>query len=184
MASFTYVLQKNRRIEPVLEGPMNTRNHGKSRTDSSWDEVVSSLCHGANVYRFITIDSGEEGNASKNATSIRSSTTATETPRTEARTNRSMTTPTNGRSRRRRPGGPLNKFIRQLLRRKHINNNNNSTCEILSGCTRICVGQNEKLTDVSDCGRFKIHCTSKRLFRRTSKGRKHHSKNRKTKTRD
>ena len=35
--------------------------------DYSWDEAVSNLCHGANVYRFITIDTGVVGNTSSNA---------------------------------------------------------------------------------------------------------------------
>lgn len=35
--------------------------------DYSWDEAVSNLCHGANVYRFVTIDTGDVGNISKNA---------------------------------------------------------------------------------------------------------------------
>lgn len=35
--------------------------------DYSWDEAVSNLCHGANVYRFVTIDTGVVGNTSNNA---------------------------------------------------------------------------------------------------------------------
>ena len=45
----------------------NSLNRGKSRTDNSWDDAVSSLCHGANVYRFLTEDISEEENASSNA---------------------------------------------------------------------------------------------------------------------
>ena len=45
----------------------SARYHGRSRMDYSWDEAVSNLCHGANVYRFVTIDTGVMGNISNNA---------------------------------------------------------------------------------------------------------------------
>jgi len=48
--------------------------------DYSWDEAVSNLCHGANVYRFVTIDTGDVGNVSNNAskcTAVKTSATST-----------------------------------------------------------------------------------------------------------
>lgn len=74
----------------------------------------------------------------------------------------------------------MNKFIRQIRKKlnKH-NTSNNSTCEELRGCQRICVGQNEKVTNVSDCSTFKIHCTSKKLFRRSARSKNQKAKNKK-----
>lgn len=172
-------LQTNRKIEPVLEHAMNSLNRGKSRTDNSWDDAVSSLCHGANVYRFLTEDISEEENASSNATSQNSSTINT-INQNHNPTNGSMTTPlTNALPRKRRlrraRGGSFNRLLRQL-RRKQIALGNSSSCTGLDGCTRICVGQNDRLTNLSDCSTFKIICTFKKLFRsrrkQKGKGRK------------
>ena len=88
------------------------------------------------------------------------------------------TAPTTARSKKRQ-GGPLNKFIRQLRKLNKHNPNSNSTCEELKGCQRICVGQNEQLTNVSDCSTFKIHCTSRKLFRRSTKSKIQKAKNKK-----
>ena len=44
----------------------NSPNGGKPRTDYSWDDAVSSLCYGANVYRFLNEEPIEEENASTN----------------------------------------------------------------------------------------------------------------------
>lgn len=158
-------LQNNRRIEPVVENPMSARYHGRSRMDYSWDEAVSNLCHGANVYRFVTIDTGVVGNTSNNATSRNS-------------TGPLPTTAPTAQPRKRR-GGPLNRFIRQLRKLNRHSTNSNSTCEELKGCHRICVGQNEQLTNVSDCRTFKIQCTSRRLFRKAAKGKMQKTKNKK-----
>lgn len=88
------------------------------------------------------------------------------------------TAPTTARSKKRQ-GGPLNRFIRQLRKLNKHNSNSNSTCEELKGCQRICVGQNEQLTNVSDCSTFKIHCTSRKLFRRSTKNKSQKAKNKK-----
>ena len=250
--------------------------------DYSWDEAVSNLCHGANVYRFVTIDTGVVGNTSNNAskcatvagcggllygTESRGSSpenvagcgkshvkcwawawfvcswpwrlwsyhneelrprpwqsgvtlvvTVTLTwPRSWPRrlpfsyrscslrcsnsvgvnvhimlliflccsfaasrnsTGPLPTTAPTAQPRKRR-GGPLNRFIRQLRKLNRHSTNSNSTCEELKGCHRICVGQNEQLTNVSDCRTFKIQCTSRRLFRKAAKGKMQKTKNKK-----
>ena len=87
------------------------------------------------------------------------------------------TAPTTARHKKRQ-GGPLNRFFKQL---KKQNKKSNSTCEELKECQRICVGQNEQLTNVSDCRTFKIHCTS--IFRRSAKSKIQKSKNKKQKHR-
>lgn len=170
-------LQTNRRIEPVMESRTNRRNnaHVKPRTDYTWDEAVSSLCHGANVYRFIPGETVEEGGSSRNETNKNSSSTDTGTlkPKTS---HRNTTLPRRSRTRRRRQGGALLSSVlrRQMKKVKRQNANSNSSCGILDGCTRICVGQNEKFTHVSDCTQFKIQCTSKKFFRsrsRTGRGK-------------
>lgn len=170
-------LQTKRRIEPVRESYATRRNnaHVKPHTDNTWDEAVSSLCHGANVYRFIPGDTVEEGGTGKNGTTKNSSSTDTGTlkPKTS---HRNTTLRTIGRPRKRRQGGALlgSLLRRQMKKMKRQNTNSNSSCGILDGCTRICVGQNEKFTHVSDCTQFKIKCTSKRLFRsrsRTGRGK-------------
>ncbi|XP_020603889.1 uncharacterized protein LOC110042850 [Orbicella faveolata] len=163
-------LQKNRRIEPVVENPVSARYHGKFRMDYSWDEAVSNLCHGANVYRFVPTDTDDVGNTSSNATSRNSTATL---PTTAPTTNRH----------KKRQGGSLNKFIKQLRKLNKHSTNSNSTCEELRGCQRICVGQNEQLTNVSDCRTFKIHCTSRKLFRRSAKSKTQKTKNKKHKPR-
>lgn len=159
-------LQNNRRIEPVVDNPMSPRYHGRSRMDYSWDEAVSNLCHGASVYRFVTIDTGVVGNTSNNATSRNS-------------TGPLPTTASTAQPRKRR-GGPLNRFIRKLRNLNKHSTKSNSTCEELKGCQRICVGQNEQLTNVSDCRTFKIQCTSRKLFRsRLAKSKIQKTKNKK-----
>ena len=82
---------------------------------------------------------------------------------------------------RKRRGGPLNRYIRHLrkLNKHKHSTNNNSTCEELRGCQRICVGQNEQLTNVSDCRTFKIHCTSRKLFRWSAKSKTQKKKKKK-----
>lgn len=166
-------LQANRKIEPVFEHPMNSAHGGKSRSEYSWDDAVSSLCRGANVYRFLTEDPLHEENTSTNGTSKNSTNITTVAPPTQA-TNASSPRPQHAlpRRNRQRRGGPFNKFLRQMKRRQ--NANNNSSCSGLEACTRICVGQNERPTHVSDCSTFKIHCT---LYNRAKKGRKHKGKN-------
>ncbi|KAJ7373566.1 hypothetical protein OS493_011169 [Desmophyllum pertusum] len=173
------VLQTNRKIEPVRsEYP---GSNAKFRTDHSWDEAVSTLCHNAkNVFRFTSGDTGEEGNTSNNGTSKNSSSTDI-TQDTGARTNRSTAVPTNGRTGKSRQGGPFNRLIRKLLRSNRHKTNSNLSCGVLDGCTRICFGQNEKFTNVSDCSTFKIECTSKKLFRRSPSRKKQKGERRKQK---
>lgn len=75
------------------------------------------------------------------------------------------TPPTNPRAnkKRLRRGGPFNSFFRRLKRKQIASGN--SSCGGLEECSRICVGQNERLTNSSDCMTFKFRCTTRRMFR-------------------
>lgn len=133
--------------------------------------VISRHCLGINwpilhYFFFFFLSSSATKNSS-------STVTGTLKPKTS---HRNTTLRTIGRPRKRRQGGALlgSLLRRQMKKMKRQNTNSNSSCGILDGCTRICVGQNEKFTHVSDCTQFKIKCTSKRLFRsrsRTGRGK-------------
>lgn len=163
-------LKTNRKIEPVLETSMNAYNGGKSRKRNSWDDAVSNLCYGTNVYRFLNENTG--GNAA-NGTSKNSPTNSTLNHVSNA-THVGETTPSTSpraNKKRLRRGGPFNSFFRRLKRKQIASGN--SSCGGLEECSRICVGQNERLTNSSDCMTFKFRCTTRRMFRtpRKTKGK-------------
>ncbi|XP_068673561.1 uncharacterized protein [Montipora foliosa] len=168
-------LQTNRKIEPVMDNSFNA----PKRTDDSWDDALSILCSGVNVYRFLPENTGEEefSNINRTVPTINSL-----GPRNNTIRNATTTKPLSNESRvkkRQRRGGPFNRLLRQI-KRTAATGSSNSSCGGLEHCDRICVGQNAVTTNLAECMTFKIQCTTKL----SGKNRRRHKGRNKKKNKD